>query len=107
MASLGYTDFPGLKQDGSDTDQQQANVVNNMLLGKINATLEITLAVGAATTTVDDSRIYEKSALVFCAKTSNAAAAPMTFYTAVKGEATLHHASNANTDRTGVLLIIG
>jgi hypothetical protein len=100
------TKFPGLKQSGSDSPEQLALIVNQLLLGKINNTLDVTLTASATTTTIDDPRFYVTSALVFCPKTANAAAHPMTYYTVTKGQAVLHHDNNASVDRTGVLIII-
>jgi hypothetical protein len=100
----GRTNFPGLKALG-DTLERISLVVNQLLLGKLNNTADVTLTAGATSTTVDDDRIYETSALVFCPTTANAAAHPVTWFTASKGSAVLHHDNNASVDRTGVLLI--
>jgi hypothetical protein len=102
----GRTNYPGVKQDGGDQPERQALVINQLLLGKTNNTIDVTLTAGATTTTVDDTRIYETSALVFCPKTANAAAHPMTYFTVTNGVATLHHDNDASVDRTGVLIIV-
>ena len=104
---MAKTNFPGLKQDGLDSPQQIANVVNQVLLGKMNCTLDVTLTASATTTDVTDPRIYATSALIFCPTTANGAAHPMTYFVAANGSATLHHDSDANTDKTGILLILG
>lgn len=103
---MARTKFPGVKQDGSDTPQQKANVLNQVLLGKMNCTLDVKLTAGATSTDIADPRLYETSALIFCPKTANASAHPMTYYSVSKGAATIHHDNNASTDRDGVLVIL-
>lgn len=84
------------------------NVVNNILLGKINAVLDVTLTANSATTVVTDPRLSAFSALYFGNTTANAGAASVTYYdTQGKGMVTLHHANNANTDRIVHMLIVG
>jgi hypothetical protein len=102
----GRTNFQGVKADGRDSLEQIAAVANQLLLGKMNCTLDVTLTAGATSTTIEDPRFYETSALVFCPKTANAAAHPMTWFSVTKGEAVLHHDNNASVDRDGVLIII-
>lgn len=83
-------------------------VVNNILLGKINAAIEVTLTANSATTVVLEPRLSGMSSLFFGYLTANGAAAPVTYYdTQDSGTVTLHHANNANTDRTVRMLIIG
>jgi hypothetical protein len=87
-------------------------VVNNLLQGKANVTRDVTLAAGAASTTVDDPRIGGASAILLaCPLTANAAAelGAGTIYLAAIGKQTaiLAHASNAQTDRTFRLVIMG
>lgn len=101
----GRTNFPGLKA-GGDREELVSLVVNQLLLGKMNCTLDVTLRASQTTTDIEDPRITELSALVFCPTSANAAAHPMTYFTRTRGEATLHHDNNASVDKTGVLIII-
>lgn len=103
---MGRTNFPSLKQDGKDSPQQLALVVNSLRLGEMNNTLDVKLAASATSTDLTDPRFKSTSALIFCPKTVNAAAHPMTWFEVSAGAATLHHASTADTDKTGVLVII-
>ena len=86
-------------------------VVNNLLLGKLNATLDITLVAGASSTIVLDSRIGGSSAIQVMALSANAAAeiGNGTIWWSAPGDqtVTLNHANNAQTDRTFRLTIIG
>ncbi len=86
-------------------------VVNNLLLGKLNATLDITLSAGAAATTVNDPRIGGSSSIQLMALSANAAAeiGNGTIWWGVPGNqtVTLNHANNAQTDRSFRLTIIG
>ena len=87
------------------------DVVNNMLRGKLNAVLPVTLAANAATTTVIDARISAFSALLFSPLSAHAAAeiAAGGFYVSAQqsGQAVLTHANNAQADRNFNMAILG
>jgi hypothetical protein len=87
------------------------DVTNNMLQGKVNVTLDVTLTASSATTTVQDPRIGGSSAILLCPTTANAAAelGAGTIYVSSIGKqtATITHANNVQTDRTFRLVIIG
>ena len=88
------------------------DVVNNMLIGKQNITLDVTLTAGAATTVINDPRIGGTSRLSLdCPLTANAAAeiGNGTIYVSSIGNktATLTHANNAQVDRTFRIGIMG
>jgi hypothetical protein len=87
------------------------DVVNNIMRGKINATLDVTLTPSAATTTVSDARIGGGCGIYLMPLSANAAAeiGAGTIWWGAPGNqtVTLNHASNAQTDRTFRLLIIG
>lgn len=99
------TNFPGVKQDGSDFPQQTANVLNQAMLGKLNCTLEVTLAANATTTTIEDPRIYATSVFLFDPRTANARLALYGLYVSAvsKGEMTITHGNTSTTDRTFIL----
>lgn len=91
--------------------RQVAETTNAILEGKLNATLEVTLTASVASTTVVDVRISAYSVLLFTPLTANAATelASGALYVSVrkKGEATIVHTNNAQTDREFNMLIIG
>jgi hypothetical protein len=87
------------------------DVVNNIMRGKINATLDVTLTPSAATTTVSDARIGGSCGIYLMPLSANAAAeiGNGTIWWGTPGNqtVTLNHANNAQADRTFRLLIIG
>lgn len=92
--------------------RQLAELVNNMLRGKINAVLQITLTAGAGSTIIKDARIGAYSVLLLEPLTAHAAAAlygsPYVLESSKSiGQVTLNHVNDANTDKTFNLLIIG
>lgn len=117
MGSLA--DASGLKRVGvpsSLSDQtlwlrQIANVLNNVLVGKLLATGTVTLTQNAASTSLQDPRIGVSSFIQFMPTTANAAAeiGAGTLYVSARteGVATLTHANNAQTDRSYTFLVIG
>lgn len=90
-----------------------STVVNRMMTGKINATLEVTLRASQTTTVVEDARITTGSFIDFDPLTANAATekAAGTIYVLdanrKNGQITITHASAVSTDRTYKLLFIG
>ncbi len=88
---------------------QAAEAINRHNQGKFNVAKTATLTASATTTTIKDSRISPVSALLLSPLTANAAAAVATTYVSAqgKGEATLTHANNAQTDRIFRLAIVG
>ena len=86
-------------------------VVNNLLIGKLNATLDVTLTANAATTTVADPRIGGSSSIQLMALSANASAevGNGTVWWGTPGNQTvvLNHANAASTDRNFRLTIIG
>ena len=92
-----------------DDPAQVANVVNNILTGKMNNTSVVTLTANAATTTLTDSRIGSNSVICLMPTTANAAAALATTYfnTFADGSCVINHANNAQVDKTFSLTITG
>lgn len=82
------------------TLRQVVERVGWLFQGKRNSHSEVTLAAGAATTTLTDPLIGADCHITFTPTTANAGAAGVTYYTRAAGSATLHHANNANVDRT-------
>ena len=90
---------------------QLRDVVNNLLRGKLNATIDVTLAANAASTTVRDPRIGGGSGIYLGPLSASAAAeigACTVYVSALAAEtATIAHANTAQTDRSFRLLVIG
>ena len=115
--TLGSQVVPLYMPNEVEHRRQLAQGVNSTKNGKINATLDVTLAVSATSTVIQDARIGSDSAIIpAMAKTAHAAsaiAAGIYVDTIVPpigstpGSATVHHASSANTDQTIRFLIIG
>jgi hypothetical protein len=97
------TKFPGLKADG-DSPERLALVVNQLLLGKMNCTLAVTLTASAASTTIEDPRINSTSLFIFDPRTAHAATelygATMYVSAISKGSVTITHANSEQDDRT-------
>ncbi len=101
------TNFPGLKALG-DAIERISLVVNNILLGKMNCTIEVTLRASQTTTVVTDPRIYSTSWLGFDPRTANARSALFSMYVSSisNGTFTITHTNTATTDRTFILAIL-
>jgi hypothetical protein len=104
--------FPGVAEVVSDITEhlrQIARVINTILRGKLNAVGTITLTASAISTTLTDDRIGAESHIDFMPTTANAATAKASIFVdgRKQGEATIHHASSANTDQTFTYLVIG
>lgn len=88
-----------------------AQVVNNILRGKINSVGSVTLAANAASTTINDSRVTANSMILFTPQTAHAAAIALPYV--LKANITegasyvITHANDANTDKTFVVCILG
>lgn len=101
------TGFPGIARD--QPLSFVIDEVNRIRIGRINATIDITLTANATTTTLTDPRLSAKSYVDFMPQTANAATAKANIYVTgrKKGSCTLNHSSSANTDQTFTCLIIG
>jgi hypothetical protein len=105
---------PAVLSEAADKSwvQRIASAVAGLLQGKFNAALAITLANGAASTTIKDARISATSSLVLQPLTAHAAAllyaAPYVLIGSQQsGQVVFNHANTAFTDQTFNLLIIG
>ena len=78
------------------------------IIGKTNNVGTVTLAASATSTTVDNTLCNANSAILFQPTTAHAAADFGSLY-AVAGDGSfvIHHANNANTDRTFQYVIVG
>lgn len=105
--------FSPLQRHGiSDPFQQDViRHINELLQGRLNVTLDVTLTASSTTTTVKDARLSEQSFLAFMPRTVNAAAelgaGGLWISARTAGQATITHANNAQTDRDFTILILG
>lgn len=107
------TNFDKVPQSYPDNNEWLrliADVVNNIVDGKINATGSFTLTAGATSTVVSDRRCGTGSVVLITPTTANAAGAVATTYipsTTVKNQFTVTHANTGTTDRTFNYAILG
>src|SRR3990167_4497453 len=92
--------------------RKAATIIDNLLLGHLNAVGTFTLAANVATTTVSDLRVTPDSCIAFMPTTANAAAeiGNGTMYVGTKtagASFVVTHANNAQADRTFAYAIIG
>lgn len=104
-----YFGVPLFNEDEAAHRRVIAVVLNNVLQGKLNNTGTLTQAANAATTTLTDPRIGANSAILLMPRTANAATALVFTYfdTFTDGSCVVHHANNAQTDRTFTYAVIG
>ena len=96
------------KNDDSDIVLlKMADVVNNILQGKLNNNGVVTLAANSATTTLTDARIGPNSTISLMPTTANAVAENVYFSTFANGSCVLNHTNNAQTDRAYSYTVIG
>lgn len=90
---------------------QARDVINNIMRGKLNCTGTVTLAAGAATTTLSDALIGGSSVVLLQPTTANAAAelgnGTLYFDVPGAGSVVINHANSAQTDRTFTYVVIG
>ena len=103
---------PPLPLDWSDANEHRrkiADTLNDVLDGKINAIGSVTFAANATSTALTDPRIGTGSVILLMPRTANAATAMNTWHVSArtKGQATLAHANNAQTDRTFDYAVLG
>lgn len=92
------------------TERETLFAIRQLIEGRSNAVGSVTLAAGAASTTVSGDTINANAIVILAPKTANAAAAVATTSYSVSpagGAFTLTHANNAQTDRTFGYLVIG
>jgi len=101
--------YRGLNPSGAEP-REISEVTNGVLNGKTNNTGNITLnASSATTTTIYDERIGFNSVILLMPTTANAVASLTNVYISAraKGNATLTHSANTNTDKTYGYIIVG
>lgn len=105
----GYDGVPESMSNEQEHRRKIARLANNLLQGKTNNVIQVTLAANATTTTVTDKRIGGYTGLFFSPLTANAAGALAGLYVSAQqnGTATLTHANTAAIDRTFNVLLVG
>lgn len=110
-SKFGYPPIVEFMPDDKEHRRQIARKVNQLLVGKVNVYIDLTLTAGATSTTLTDPRIgYFSTIVPAMAQTANGAAAIVAgiWVSGVKtGSATINHASNAATDQSIRFNIIG
>lgn len=109
MTQRGYEGVPEMMPNEGEHRRKLARLANNLLQGKINSVIQVTLTPSSATTTVIDKRIGANTALLFSSLTADAAGALSGLYVSsqANGTATLTHANTASVDRTFAVVLIG
>lgn len=105
----GYDGVPETMNNEEEHRRRLARLGNNLLQGKTNNVIQVTLAVSSTTTTVTDKRIGAYTGLFFSPLTADAAGALSSLYVSSRqnGSATLTHANTASVDRTFNVLLVG
>jgi hypothetical protein len=106
--------YPGVSLWTHDEKQHRrdmARTINNMLIGKMNVTLDVTLNKSATSTTIIDARIGINTAVIpAVALTSDAAQVidkGVWVDTILSGSAVVHHSSAPQNDLTIRFVFIG
>jgi hypothetical protein len=102
------TPAPLVRQSGTD-HLRNAGAINAVLRGRISASLLVTLAADATTSVVYDSRISATSFVGLMPQSATAATALAAGLYVVPGagQATIHHADTADSDKTFAAVILG
>ena len=113
---MAVSEFPAPPVGSDDPEfhrRQIADSVNNLMTGKMNNVLDVTLGASSASTTITDARIGVNTALLFSPTTANASAeiGNGTIYVVttsrVNGSVAITHANNSQTDRTFKVVLVG
>lgn len=113
---MSVSEFPAPPLDSPDEAfhrRQISQSVNNLLLGRANNVLDVTLAASAASTTVTDTRLGVNTVLLFMPTTANASAeiGAGTIYVGqsnrVNGSVLITHANNSQSDRIFKVVMVG
>lgn len=110
MTTPGYPTAPEAWSNEVEHRRKIARTANLALGGKLNAVTTVTLTPNATSTTLTDARIGANTYIDFSPRTTDAvtALASGLFVSSKKaGQATLTHASSANSDQTFDVLLIG
>ncbi len=112
-AARGYKPAPLVWGEPNEHRRLIAEVVNNLLEGKINATGTFTLAVNSLTTTVKERRCGPNSVILQCPATENAGGEVGIWYSSRGVESggvpafVVNHGFDSRSDRTFAYAIFG
>jgi hypothetical protein len=93
--------------------KQTVDIINGILLGKINTVGTFTLGASVASTTMTDSRVGAETSVILVPTTANASAEIgagtiyQTYPNVTDNQAVINHANNAQTDRTFAYALLG
>ena len=110
---MAVTEFPTPSENYPNQEQHNrvhTQTIRQLMHGKVNNVLDVTLAADAAATTVTDARIGINTVAICIPTTANAAAIAMPYRntsSTVNGAMSLIHANNSNTDKTFKVILIG
>ncbi len=110
MAEPGYSGVRplGLPSQLMAWSRDVVRVVNRVVAGKLNVNVVVTLTPNTGSTVVRDERISARSAFHFDPRTPHAATVAGSIWTEpADGSVTIHHAADANTDKTFVMTVMG
>lgn len=109
-------EYPYVETDNPSSKvhrRRLAEKTHQIMEGKTNNVLDVTLTANASSTTITDARLTSQTALLFMPRSANAAAelGNGTLYVAdsgrVHGSVTITHANNGQTDRDFYAVIVG
>lgn len=109
----GTPAVPEQMPDAGEHLRRIAKSLNTVITGKLNATIDVTLAAGVDHTTINDPRIFYTSAIVpamaltFNGATDIAGGMYVPQATIKKGQCVVYHRADIATNRTIRFLIIG
>lgn len=102
---------PGFKADGAMHRRELVTYLEQVQIGHIACTGEVTLNANSSTTTVTDSRVGPKSAIILCPLTQNASSEVSggPFYISSRGKQTftITHRNTAAVDKTFTYAVLG
>lgn len=87
-------------------NREIADVINNVLDGKINAIGAFTCSINQGSTTITDLRVGVDSVILTMATTANASLDNL-YITTTKQQFTVNHNNNSQADRTFKYVVIG
>ncbi len=98
---------PEYMPDETQHRRHIARVLNKVLAGATNNSLQVTLAPNATSTTVSDPRISLSTSPLLTPLTADAAAVTGLYVVPAAGACVINHPSSASTDRTFAMALIG
>lgn len=113
VANQGTPPVPEFLANADEHRRKIASTVNQLVMGKVNCTLDVTLNAGTTTTTVSDARVFYTSAIIpamaltFNGATDIAGGIYIPLATIKKGSAVVYHRADIATDRTIRFVILG